>query len=305
MFRRLKSGRLAFTLIELLVVIAIIAILIALLVPAVQKVREAAARTQCINNLKQLGVATHAYHDVYRHLPAFTSSTGAPTYGNYQGIILISLLPYIEQQPLYNAAIANPGDTWDGNSNPLPRLTQVPVYICPSDFTVSNGWSQNQVGGWMASSYGANWCVFGPVRAGGNSDAPKYKLGNMIDGTSNTIGFGDVYAACTGSNGSLWAYPGIDWGWNWSPGIGMARVWGAGSTYNAGQTFWNNAVFAPQFGPTIGNCGKQTAQSAHTGVINTMLMDASVRNVSSSVSLQTWGLALSPDDGIPMPANWN
>jgi len=308
MFRRLKSGRLAFTLIELLVVIAIIAILIALLVPAVQKVREAAARTQCINNLKQIGVATHAYHDVYKHLPALTSSTGAPSYGNYQGIILVSLLPYIEQAPLYAYAISNTGDTWDGVGVPgtgTVRQTPIAVYQCPSDFTISNGWAQNQVGNWMASSYGANTCVFGAVRAGGNSDTPKYKLGNMVDGTSNTIGFADVYAACgNGSNGSLWAYPGIDWGWQWTPCIGNFRSWGPGSTDTNGNA---GGVFSvgPQFGPTLANCNKETSQSAHTGVVNTMLMDASVRNVSASVSIQTWGLALSPDDGLPMPSNWN
>src|SRR5437764_13669834 len=106
-----RSG---FTLIELLVVIAIIAILIALLVPAVQKVRAAAARTQCINNLKQIGLATHNYHDQKKTLPALTSSTGAPKFGAYQGIILITLLPFIDQNPLFTVAMGNPGNTWDG-----------------------------------------------------------------------------------------------------------------------------------------------------------------------------------------------
>src|SRR5437868_1396698 len=106
--------RQGFTLIELLVVIAIIAILIALLVPAVQKVRDAAARTQCINNLKQIVLATHNYHDVTKHLPALTSSVTAPQYGNYQGGILVTLLPYVEQQGLFTNAMSNPNATWDG-----------------------------------------------------------------------------------------------------------------------------------------------------------------------------------------------
>src|SRR3954465_14217853 len=96
-------SRRAFTLIELLVVIAIIAILIALLVPAVQKVREAAARVQCTNNVKQMVLGTHNYHDTKKSLPALTSSTSAPRYGNYQGGILITILPFIEQQAIYNA----------------------------------------------------------------------------------------------------------------------------------------------------------------------------------------------------------
>src|SRR5437764_5971689 len=102
---RVRAARPGFTLIELLVVIAIIAILIALLVPAVQKVRAAAARTQCINNLKNINLATHGYHDVYRRLPPLTASTGAPKYGNYSGCILFSILPYIDQAPLFNPTV--------------------------------------------------------------------------------------------------------------------------------------------------------------------------------------------------------
>jgi prepilin-type N-terminal cleavage/methylation domain-containing protein len=295
MFQRLKAARLGFTLIELLVVIAIIAILIALLVPAVQKVRDAAARTQCINNLKQIGLATHNYHDVYKHLPALTSSTGFPSFGNYQGCILVSLLPYIEQTPLYNAAVANPADTWDGNGNPTPRLQLVPIYQCPSDPTTSNGWSQAQVGSWMASCYGANLQVFGTVRAGGNADVPKYKLGNFPDGTSNTIGFTEVYSASqNNSTGTLWAYPGIDWSASWTPVIANTR------TYAPAQAF---AV--PQIQPTVANAQKYQSQGCHTGVVNAFLMDASVRSVNGQISQVTWQLALIPDDGNPMPANWN
>ena len=106
--------RSAFTLIELLVVIAIIAILIGLLVPAVQKVREAAARTQCMNNLHQLGIAAHSYNDVYKHLPPAVQIALPPANGS-QSIVsayrtpgfgpnwAVFLLPYIEQMPLYQS----------------------------------------------------------------------------------------------------------------------------------------------------------------------------------------------------------
>jgi prepilin-type N-terminal cleavage/methylation domain-containing protein len=134
-----SSSRKGFTLIELLVVIAIIAILIALLVPAVQKVRDAAAMTQCRNNLKQIALAVHNYHDVKKQFPAgAVYRANAAGQLDYYETWTISILPYLEQGPLYQLWDPNvPNVALTPNMNQL-RQALVPVYNCPSDGTGSD-----------------------------------------------------------------------------------------------------------------------------------------------------------------------
>jgi prepilin-type N-terminal cleavage/methylation domain-containing protein len=198
----------AFTLIELLVVIAIIAILIGLLLPAVQKVREAAARMKCQNNLKQLALACHTYHDNNGTLPPAirlkTSGTNAVTdmTSHSSGVFgpnwVVLVLPYIEQGNLYNqAGTAINSYMNDGNSAwQVVRTATIPTLLCPSD--PANGTPWNQVGGnWARGNYA---CNAGGIHSGdnvgwtstANGASPTYNFnpGDYADVPNGTLGGG-------------------------------------------------------------------------------------------------------------------
>lgn len=137
---RSRSVRYGFTLIELLVVIAIIAILIGLLLPAVQKVREAAARTQCTNNLKQLGIAMHAYHDANSAFPFEDGPGSAAALGSTPPSFYVQILPYIEQGNLYQQMYNQAGGINNSLGNQLIANTVVvKVFLCPSRRTTALG----------------------------------------------------------------------------------------------------------------------------------------------------------------------
>ncbi len=206
------SRRPGFTLIELLVVIAIIAILIALLVPAVQKVRAAAARAQCTNNLKQVGLACHNYESSHRTLPpgAGPISGGATSNSTNRASVQVLILPYVEQASIYSQFNLNL-DINSDPSNAAGRMQQVPIYICPSDpsaavFSPVDGWS-NYFGNLGAIAYpntsltnGAVGGVFfydvrtSAVPAAGSPPVPGHALHitDILDGTSNTAMFSEI-----------------------------------------------------------------------------------------------------------------
>ncbi len=182
MFRNSITSRRAFTLIELLVVIAIIAVLIGLLLPAIQKVREAANRMSCTNNLKQIGVAMHNFHDTYGHFPPGNVS---PTTGNVTRGWAWSalLLPFIEQGALYNQ-LQPRLQTTTRNDVPLPGTTgaalwvttPIKTYMCPSD----NGPALNMIlGGWAKNNY--------PITKDMGFVNTRIRLSDITDGTSNTL----------------------------------------------------------------------------------------------------------------------
>jgi prepilin-type N-terminal cleavage/methylation domain-containing protein len=235
--RRLRPG---FTLIELLVVIAIIAVLIGLLLPAVQKVREAAARAQCDNNLKQIALATHSANDQFGRLPPMAGTYG----GAYFAPLFFHLLPFVEQGNVWKSAnlfspfIVPTWDTPGAAPGSFLRQTAINVYKCPSDPT----FGKNQATDWFPgdTSYGGNWNAFAKFGAPPNGTSTAIQIsdcdGNMSfprmfpDGQSNTIIFADKLAYCPGTLANI---PGF------TPPAGV----NLNSSHPHGGTWWYRGVY--------------------------------------------------------------
>jgi len=315
----------ALTLIELLVVIAIIATLIGLLVMGVQKARAAAARVQCANQLKQIGLASHAAHDLHKRMPpAFGFYPGNSIYGGGTGLgtVFFHLLPHVQQQGLYQQARfqttgSRPQNFFFYNANGVHE-TQVPLFNCPADPTLTAG--IDPITRYAPSSYAANYLVFGTVNAAFANRNAKGKprlAGSFPDGTSQTILFGEKYAVAwirtaPGSpptslpggkgrkGGCHWAYFQADchnpfFGY-FEPGRNKRPApTDTNAVGPANATDPRDGRFQVQPN-AAGGCNPCLPATGHSAM-NACMADGSVRSLTSSIDRLTWWALVTPAGG--------
>jgi len=299
------SRRSGFTLIELLVVIAIIAILIALLLPAVQQAREAARRTQCRNALKQLGLALHNYHDTFNQFP-ISGGIATTTPANImrawvagdhrKGSVLVKILPYVDQGPLYNSLDFNL-DMEDGAKPNLAKLqrTIIPTFLCPSDPAGgrhSNGTALSNYSPSVGAQRMINCAAYPGAPFGWATGEPfsnsaaaisglfameawGARIAEISDGTSNTIAVGEILPLCSDHTNRGWYVTSALWAATTGP-INYATCDKTGDQPEPACDGQGDRATAIAF------------KSKHTGGAHFCLADGTVRFISQNIDYMTY-----------------
>ena len=320
-----ESGpyRRAFTLIELLVVIAIIAVLIALLLPAVQQAREAARRSQCKNNLKQIGLAMHNYHDAHNQFPPGAIwqgvGTAAPANGrdtSWGATWVTMILPYLDQAPLYNLynfSLPARSGTAGSSTTPNTSIVKRPLtaMLCPSHPKMSslltqdwNGFAKGNYGINAGSGHMLDINHFRGVQRGIASAIAQWgaSFADMTDGSSNVAAVAELVASDSTGDGKG------AWGWCVAP-----MFCAMGTTTSVIMTpnyrpepdctpYALNSLTLPNYNTwnnpdCTGANARQATRSYHVGGTQVLMGDGAVRFVSSNINGQTWSNLLSTRDG--------
>jgi prepilin-type N-terminal cleavage/methylation domain-containing protein/prepilin-type processing-associated H-X9-DG protein len=317
-------GRRGFTLIELLVVVAIVAVLIGLLLPAVQKVREAAMRAKCQNNLKQIALAAHNYHDAYDHFPP--GATPFPSEASVQ----VMILPFLEQGSLYQQFDFSKS-VFTHPVNAPARAQTIPVYLCPSDPSegsyldtrqlpgvppapsgMSNYFGNMGAHGWWRDDSGAGTSGKAPGLMGIFSLDSKTRLTDILDGSSNTALFAEVKRGARPADDPLdvtvlppaaWGGPAATPATNPNNLVPPPACDSPVKTLNyTGLQYYRGFLITAMYthtalpNSTSRDCildltfdqGHLAARSYHPGGVNVALADGSIHFVSDRISLAVW-----------------
>lgn len=307
----LRNG---FTLVELLVVITIIGVLMSLLLPAVNAAREAARRTQCHNNLHQIGIAMNACHAICMKFPQAqgyfpekakkctatkVKSTAAPA---NISTIQYFLLPWLEQKPFYmtHKGWTQEDITVENTEKNRDYVRPPAVYICPSEYSSTLERSINILSGKIfgASNYPSNvQALYSWYDGGSCAPAQPYPdrhptLDSIKDGASNVVAFAERYAICPTVTSGRMAW------------LGTLATPHFDPIFASNDSKGNPHIYPPQDSPEIKNCNPLTTQGCHPGTMSILRFDGSVNGMSVGIDEDNWERAIMPADKETITYEW-